>query len=342
MGSTGAFRSAVSTEGEHDMVNRNRTILLTARSFGATSSEPAQLLERHGCDLVRCPGPFKERELIDLVKDVDPDGMIVGADEVSARVIEHARRLKVICQHGVGVDAIDLGAAKKKGVMVANVPGANADAVAELTWALILCLARDVVRADQAVKNGEFPVFVGRSVCRKTLGIVGLGSIGKAVARRAFGFDMSILAYDTIQDEQYAERWGIKYTTLEEVLACSDYVTVHLPLTSETIGLITAEKLGLMKPDGYLINMSRGGIVDEAAVAQFVREHKLAGAAADVFAQEPPQADNPLLTSGSCIITTPHMGGRTVETLTAVSLRAAEAVIGVLNGCLEGVHIVNM
>ncbi|MDD2201428.1 MAG: phosphoglycerate dehydrogenase [Firmicutes bacterium] len=313
-------------------------VLITARSFGKTSSAPAELLEQNGCQLIRRPGPFKEQELADLTHDID--GMIVGADQVSAAVIERANRLKVICQHGVGVDDIDLSAARKKGIVVANIPGGNADAVADLTWALMLCLARDVIRADRAVREGEFPVFVGRSVYGKTLGIIGLGNVGKAVACRARGFEMPVLAYDAVHDEEYARQWNIEYASLDTVLSNSDFVTVHLPLIDDTRGLISADKLRLMKPGSYLVNMSRGGIVDEAALVHLVQSNRLAGAATDVFAQEPPALDNPLLRLPG-VITTPHMGGRTVESLGTISLRAAKAVLNVLNGSLEDVNVVN-
>jgi len=313
-------------------------VLITSRSFSKTTDHALELLKKNNFQVVYQPGPFKEAQLIDKVKDID--AMIVGADEVSEKVINGANKLKVISMHGSGVDRICLDAATKKKIIVTNVPGGNAEAVADLTWAFILSLARNIIEADQSVKRGEWRTFLGIDVFQKTLGIIGMGNIGKAVARRSKGFEMNILAYDIIKDKEFAQKLGVTYTSLDTLLKESDYITIHVPLTKETYELINAEKLKLMKETAFLINMSRGAIVNEEDLAKFVLEGKIAGAATDVFSIEPPATDNPLLRTPG-IITTPHMGARSYNALNHISLKAAQNVIDVLNGNLANCNIVN-
>lgn len=313
-------------------------VLVTARSFATASREPIELLERNGCEVVLKPGPLSEKALSEAAHDVD--AMIVGADRVSESVFTKATRLKAVSMHGVGIDQVDTEATSRRGVLVANVPGGNAQAVADLTWGMIICLARNVVDAVASTKRGEWKTYIGRSVYQKKLGIIGLGAVGKAVARRAKGFDMELLAFDPMKDKAFARQEGISYTTLEELLSGSDFVTLHVPLTGGTRGLIDATKLKRMKTTAYFVNMSRGGIVDEAALAACVRDGRIAGAATDVFSSEPPDEDNPAIQTPK-IITTPHMGARTLETIHHASMQCARNVIAILTDNLDGINIVN-
>jgi len=286
-----------------------------------------------GCDLSdrRRPQRYGEDEMIALVQDVD--AVIAGSDQFTARVIAAAPRLKIIARVGVGYDTIDLAAATARGIAVTITPGANDRAVADYTFGLIIAVARFIPASDRFVRAGEWRRLAGADVAGATLGIIGLGRIGKNVARRAQGFEMRVLAYDTVQDPEFARQYGVRYVPLETLLAESDFVTIHTPLTPETRHLLNAERLRLMKPTAYLINTARGEIVDEAALAQALREGWIAGAALDVFAQEPPW-DSPLmaLRDRDNVVFSPHIAGSSRGANAAMYRLAVEEVARVLSG----------
>jgi len=260
------------------------------------------------------------------------DALIVRSQtKVTAEVLAKADRLKVIGRAGVGVDNIDVPAATQKGVIVLNSPEGNTMAATEHTWALLLSLARKVCPADASMKLGKWDRknFTGTELYGKTLGIIGLGKIGGAVARRGQGFEMEVIAYDPFVTQEHASRLGIKLVSVDELMQTADFVTIHVPKTKDTADMINAERLATMKPTARLINCARGGVVNEAALADAVLNGVIAGAAVDVYAEEPPSADNPLLKaaarSGNLLLT-PHLGASTEEAQVKVAVDVSEQI----------------
>ena len=247
-----------------------------------------------------------------------------------------AGRLKIIARTGVGVDPsrVDLDAAKEFKVWVTNQPGSNSVSVAELVFGQMIALVRHTFAANRAVKEdrwSEYLRFIGAELAGKTLGIVGMGNIGTRVAIRARAFEMNFLVYDPYIPESHVTALGGKWVGLDELLAASDVVTIHCPLTSETRGMIDERRLALMKPSSYLINAARGGIVGEDALCSALRERKIAGAAVDVMEEEPPRKSHPLFQLDNVLVT-PHIGALTLEAATRGEWGAAEDVIRVLEG----------
>ncbi len=305
-------------------------VLSTSPTFGYYVSEPVAYLENHGCELELVPQGkrMSEAELIESSKECD--AMIVGVENITAPVIQASERLKVIAKHGAGVDNIDVQAASDRGIVVINAQGANSDAVADITIGLFLSLARSIPFADRSVKEGGWPRIIGIQFNGKVLGIVGLGQIGKKVAKRASGFDVKVLAYDTVKDESFAKEWGISYVSLDELLAESDFLSIHIPLTPSTRGLIGERELRLMKKESFLLNISRGGIVDEEALYQVLKNEGIRGAALDVFSSEPPR-ESPLLELDNVILT-PHMAGYTFDALVATGMVCVRGIVDVMEG----------
>jgi D-3-phosphoglycerate dehydrogenase / 2-oxoglutarate reductase len=255
------------------------------------------------------------------------DALIVrSAVQVDADLLEHARKLRVIGRAGVGVDNIDLDAATRKGIAVMNTPGANAIAVAEHALALMLAMARHISRANELMHAGKWEKksLQGTELRGKTLGIVGLGRIGMEVARRARAFGMEIVAHDPFVSTAVAKEQGIRLAKLEEVYAAADYLTLHVGLTPQTAGMINADSVKRMKRGVRLVNCARGELVDEAALAQAVKQGLVAGAALDVFTDEP--LKNSPLTAVENIILTPHIAGSTSEAQEAVGYQIAMQV----------------
>ncbi len=264
----------------------------------------------------------------------DYDALAVRSEtKVTADIIARANKLKIIGRAGVGVDNIDVEAATNRGILVVNSPEGNTLAAAELTVAMLLALARNIAPADQSLRGGKWDrkKYMGSEVYGKTLGVVGLGKIGREVVSRMQAFGMSVLGYDPYLKPEQAEALGIKLVDLDTLYRESDYISVHTPKTKETTGMINAEKLALMKPTVRLINCARGGIIDEAALADAAKSGRIAGAAVDVFTTEPAPADNPLLGVPN-ILTTPHLGASTEEAQVNVALDIAEQIVEVLNG----------
>jgi D-3-phosphoglycerate dehydrogenase len=242
------------------------------------------------------------------------------------------KKLMAVGRAGVGVDNIDLEAATERGVIVVNAPQGNTVAAAEHTLALLMALARHVPQADASMRAGKWSrkEFLGTEIRGKVLGIVGLGKIGSEVARRAVAMDMRVVAHDPFVSEERAKSLGVEIVEFEDLLAESDFITVHPPLTPQTQGMIGAEQIARMKDGVRLINVARGGIIDEVALADAVREGKVAGAAVDVFTSEPP-GENPLL-GDPRIIVTPHLGASTAEAQERVALDVAEQLVDILSG----------
>jgi len=291
----------------------------------------ASRLEREGFEVVfsRFHQGRTEEELISVLRGVD--GVIAAAgDPFTARVFAATDRLRVITRTGAGYDSIDVTAATQKGVAVCpNRSGRHA--VAEYTMALILQCARKMIENLSEIRKGGWTHHIGRDLAGSTLGIIGLGTIGKEVAQRARAFEMRVLAYDLIPDDLYAEEHQVTYVTLEQLLRESDYVTLHTFLDAGSRHLINAERLAMMKPTAYLINDARGGLVDTPALCEALKEHRIAGAILDVFEAEPLPAGSPLRELEN-VYMAPHSSAATDTATDGMAAAAVENVIRVLRG----------
>ena len=262
--------------------------------------------------------------------------LIRSGTKVTREIIDHAASLKVIGRAGVGVDNVDLEAATRAGVVVMNSPHGNSITTAEHAIAMLMSIARQIPAATAAVKAGKWErnKFMGAEVCNKILGVVGLGNIGRIVADRAAGLKMKVIGYDPILTPEAAARLGIELVSLDLLMERSDFITVHTPLTNETRGLIGAAAFARMKKGVRIVNCARGGIVDEKALADAIETGKVAGAALDVFEEEPPPQDNPLLKLDG-VVATPHLGAATDEAQVQVSIDIAQQVADFLiNGTI--------
>lgn len=273
--------------------------------------------------------PLTSEELQALLPGCD--GYIAGLDAIDRAALEAADRLKVIARYGVGVDNIDLAAAAEKSIVVTNTPLANASSVAELTIGLILALARSLPTLVAQTKAGQWPRTTGLTLEGKTVGLIGLGAIGKQVARRLRCFECRIVAYDLVADLAFAAAHGVELCSLDEVLRQADFLSLHVPLTSETRGMVNAQFLARMKPGAFLINTARGEIVDEAALLEALQSGHLRGAALDVFSRQPPDPNHPLLALPQVIVT-PHCGAHTDGALNAMGWGALRDCLAVLRG----------
>ena len=306
-------------------------ILVTPTSFGIPENREArEKLEAFADQVVYNPytHPLSEEELIPLLEDVD--GYIAGVDYVTAKALTGANRLKVISRYGIGVDRVDLKAAREKQIDVTNTPGANSISVCELAFGMMLCAARNLAELHSRVSAGEWPKSRGIELCGKTLGIIGMGAIGKHLATRALAFGMTVQAYDMYFDQAFADAHGIRRVELPELLATSDFISIHVPYTPETRHLIGRESIRTMRKGAVIINTARGGIVDEEAAAEALRAGQLGGIGLDAFEEEPLK-DSPLKGLPNVILT-PHTGANTADAVAAMSRMSVENLIDVLSG----------
>jgi D-3-phosphoglycerate dehydrogenase len=287
-------------------------------------------LEAAGLEVLRSPlgRPYGEAELIDGLRGVF--ATVAGVESYTERVLREARDLEVIARFGVGYDQVDVPAATRHGVYVAMTFGANHETVADLALALMGAVARNVVVYHQRVMAGGWGWEFRPGLWRSTVGIVGLGRIGRAVARRCRAYEMRVLAHDVAPDAAYARSHGIELTSLEQLLRESDFVTLHAPHLPETDGLINAARLQLMKPSAFLINTARGGLVDEAALHEALVSRRIAGAGLDVFRREPPTG-SPLLTLDNVVVT-PHAAGSDLAAEAAMGQCCVESILAVARG----------
>ncbi len=271
------------------------------------------------------PG-LNEAELADAIRGFD--GLIIrSGSKVTAQVLEKADRLRVIGRAGIGVDNVDVVAASKRGIVVMNTPTGNSVTTAEHALSLLLSIVRKIPQAASSMREGKWEKskFQGREVANKTLGVVGLGNIGRIVAERAKGLKMQVIGYDPVVSQDRAASLGVKKVQLDELFAQADFITIHAPLTEDTRNLINDATIDKMKKGVYIINAARGGIVDEAALARAVQTGKVAGAALDVFEKEPVSPDNPLLKLDQ-VVCTPHLGASTAEAQERVAVEIAQQV----------------
>jgi len=315
------------------------TVLALARAFRRQMPESAAPLLEAGCEVVEGDEwrPLLPEEVAEVIPGVD--AVIAGNDRFEATVFPHADRLRVISRWGIGVDAIDLAAATRAGVVVTNTPGLTANAVGDFTFMLMLALARNLCTCLDVMRCCGWDEICGVDLWQKTLGIVGFGAIGRAVARRAQGFEMRVLAYDVVPDEAAASALGVRLVDLEMLLRESDFVTLHASASDESENLIGRDALALMKPSAHLINTARGKLVDEQALATALHEGHLAGAAMDAHRCEPPGEGYALASAPNCILT-PHSAFNSAETVRAVNRAAAGNVLTVLRG-ERPTHVVN-
>ena len=306
-------------------------VLVTPTSMtAATSSAPLSQLRAFADEVVFNPkgAPLTEDELLPLLQDCD--GYLAGLDQVTAKVLQACHKLKVISRYGVGCDAVDLAAAKSLGITVTNTPGANAQGVAELAMALMLSVARRIPYLDRETKAGHWVRSTGIELCGRTVGILGLGAIGKRLAECCKGFGMKVVAYDPYIDKSYCEEHQILPLQLEELLHTADIISLHLPLTEATHHIINAQAIAQMRDGAILINASRGAIVEEDAAYGALVSGKLGGLGLDAFEVEPPVGSKLLELDN--VVATPHTGAHTMEAVSNMQALAVQNLIDVLSG----------
>lgn len=306
-------------------------ILLTTTSYQDTPGPHHGLLEAQGWEVVRERGPLPEARMLELAGGFD--GLLCGDDAITAAVIDRSLpRLRVISKYGIGLDKIDVGHASSLRLPVLFTPGVNHTTVAEHTFGLLLCLTKHLVTVAGAARQGEWKRITGHEVLGKTMGIVGLGRIGKEVAARARAFGMPVIGCDPFWDEAFAAAHGVRRcATVDEVLTGADVVSLHCFLSDETRGMINRERIAAMRDGAIVLNCARGEIVVTADVVAALESGKLGGYGADVLDREPPPADHPLLRAPNCVITS-HIGSRTFESVERQAMRATRNLVNFLNG----------
>jgi D-3-phosphoglycerate dehydrogenase len=303
-------------------------ILISTSSFAHHSKEPLELLESWGATYrLNAQGrKLAAEEIASLLGDID--GLIAGTEPLTRDVLRRAPRLKVISRCGTGLDNVDLEAAAEFGIKVRNTPEAHVDAVAELTLAAILSSLRHMAEADRSVRGGNWRKPMGRLLRGQTVGLVGLGRVGKRLIELLGPFDVSIIAADPHQDLDFAKTHGVRYADLDELLALADIVSLHLPYGVEVRHLFDQERLRRMKPGSVLVNCARGGIVDEEALCSVLREGHLAAAHIDTFEHEP--YDGPLREIPNVTLSS-HIGSYAIEGRIRMEREAVENLIDSLN-----------
>ena len=304
---------------------------MTPTSYGKNDPRLLSELESAVGQVIYNPfgRPLTSAELSALLPGCD--GYIAGLDFIDRLALDRADRLKVIARYGTGVDRVDLTAAAEKSIIVTNTPNANAVSVAELTIGMMLSLARSIPALTTDTRAGGWSRMTGVTLKGKTVGLIGLGSVGKQVALRLRAFDCALIAYDPVADVDFADANRIDLATVEEVTARSDFISLHCPLLPTTRNMVDAPFLAKVKPGAFLINTARGELVDEAALCEALQSGHLRGAALDAFTQEPPEKNNPLLALPQ-VIATPHSGAHTDGAMNAMGWEALHDCLAVLRG----------
>lgn len=316
------------------MIN-NRKILITGPELHPAATK---VIQERGYEAIYVPPYTPPEKLIAMVSEHDPSGILVRMGQITEEVINACSSLKAISKHGVGVDNIDLSAASKRGIPVINAVGANAKSVAEHGITLMLMAIKKSLVLDSSIREGKWikPQFTGTEVSGKTLGLVGFGTIARHMGKIAFGLEMNVHAYDPfVADETFAELGITREKDIESILKVADVVSLHCPLTKETIQLINEERINLMKPGAVIVNTARGGLIDEAALEKALIEGRISAAGLDTFAVEPPPVDHPFFKLSN-IIVSPHVGGVTDEAAARVGVDAVLGIIQILEN--EGVN----
>lgn len=307
-----------------------RKVLVTSGSFGEVSDEPLGILKEYDMQVDFENGSYDEEKFLNIISEYD--ALIIGAHELMAKAMEKAKKLKIICKHGAGVDNIDLEAARKFNICVTNVPATNSNAVADMAFGLILDVARKISLSSRQVKSAlwERKKNIGVDVYRKTLSLVGFGAIARNMARRAVGFGMEVYAHDPFVSEQLEEYSYVKLVSFKEAIERADFLSIHVPLNEKTKNLINREQMAMMKKGSFIINTSRGGIVNEEALYEYLANNHLAGAGLDVTEKEPPTG-SPLIDLDSVTIV-PHIASYSRESLNTVSLVCARNIVKIFSG----------
>lgn len=303
-----------------------KKILVTPRSFAKYNyRQVAELFKKHNVEAEF--NPYGQIMTEDQISDLlsDKDGVIVGVDPLHEEVLRQAPQLKAIAKYGVGVDNIDTGYTDEHAIKVSRTLNANADAVADYSFALLMAVARRVVEINNGCKAGDWQKKIALDIFEKKIGILGLGAIGRGVVKRAQGFDMSIYAYDMYPDEAFVAQNDIRLTDVDTIIRECDFISIHLPLTPDTKHLLNADNLKQAKKNLIIVNTARGGIVDEETLYQLCKENRIFGAGIDVFEQEPPQQSK-LLELENVVIGS-HTAASTVGATEKMSLMAAENII---------------
>jgi D-3-phosphoglycerate dehydrogenase / 2-oxoglutarate reductase len=318
-------------------------ILLTTCSYQDTPGPHHPLMEAQNWEIVRERGPLTEARMLELAGDFD--AFLCGDDAITRAVIEKSLpRLKIISKYGIGLDKIDIPATKELKIPVLFTPGVNHTTVAEHTFGLLIGITKHIVTTAAAARNGEWLRLTGHEIADKTMGIIGLGRIGKEVAIRAKAFGMPIIAFDPYWDEKFATEHGVKRcASMDEVLIQSDVVSLHCNLSDETRGMIRTDKIAEMKDGVIILNCARGEIVETPDMVAALHSGKVGGYGADVLDIEPPPADHPLLSAPNCVIT-PHIGSRTYESVPRQAMKSLTNLINALKGegecnCANGVTV---
>ncbi len=306
-------------------------ILLTTTSFQDTPGSHHDLLKETDWEIITARGPLTEAETLKLVGDVD--GYICGDDQITRAVLEKALpRLRVLSKYGIGVDKINMDAATDLQIPVCFTPGVNHTTVAEHCFTLMLALVRNLITEVDHTRAGEWKRITGHEIMGKTLGIIGMGRIGKEVITRARAFGMNVLAYDIYWDEAFAEAHNVtRVQRIEDMYEQVDFLSLHTNLSPETHEMINLQSLARMKDGAILINCARGELVNTGAVLHALKMGKLGGYGTDVLDVEPPPADHPLLTAKNCIVT-PHIGSRTYESVVRQATKCVQNLILAMNG----------
>jgi D-3-phosphoglycerate dehydrogenase len=311
-------------------VHMKKKILITPKSFFRARNKAEEIFSQYQLEIVEnnTGKTLTKQQMMELCKDVD--GIIVGIDPMDEEVLRSAQKLKAISKYGVGLDNIDLKVAEELGIIISRAEGANTRSVAELTIGLLFAISRSIPKTVTDVKVGKWDRTIGVELLEKTVGIIGLGAIGREVAKMSASLGMKIMAYDPyFNDVELAKAMNVTMTDITEVLEKADFVTLHLPLNKGTNKMINREALSKMKQTAYLINTARGELVDEDALYDALESGTIAGAAQDVFSQEPPTNDNKLLSLNNFILT-PHIGAYTKEATERMVVTSAKNLMEML------------
>ena len=308
-------------------------ILVTTTSFQDTPGAHHDVLAKSGFEIVKARGPLSESQLLELISGAGFDGILNGDDAITARVIDAAMpKLRVIAKYGIGLDSIDVDHATKRGLPVLFTPGVNHTTVAEHAFGLMVSLAKHFWPHLRSTKEGGWKRITGSELAGKRLAMLGLGRIGKELARRAVAFDMRMVGYDLAWDDEFARTHGIeRAASLDEAARGADVISFHMNLGPTNRRWLDRDRIATLKRGVYVINTARGGLVDEAAVAEACKSGALGGYATDVLEQEPQAKDHPFLGIDN-IIVTPHVGSRTHESVERQGIRAAKNIVNFLAG----------
>lgn len=308
-----------------------KKVLVTPRSFGIEDQRPIQYLEQHGYEVLKNPHGriLTVEEMKELIKDVD--AVIIGVDPLNEEVLKHANKLKHIAKYGVGLDNVDVDYAALKGIDVSITLGANARSVAEYAVGLMLAVSRKIVSIDAQCRQKDWTKNQTINLYNKTVGLIGLGHIGKEVVKLLKGFDCRILAVDQVQDEKFSKEYHVEYTTIEQLIKDADVISVHVPLFASTHHMISTEQFKQMKSNAIIINTSRGGIIDEDALIHAIKDKQIYGAGLDVFEHEP--LDNEELISLSQVVLGTHCSASSKDAIEQMGMQSVKNIVkGEKNG----------